>query len=334
MVSFFGSVLPGGSKKCDSIESSQHQVSHERLESDSGKKCSVARPTLCCDDSLKKDANESLAKIFRSDQRYGTHDIDDQQNARMYRSLESSKELLDENLENDRDDKARNGAHKTNSTSMVRQLSSDQKDLEENTSANRKQAVFCMLRKCFQCCGESLSVWFAVDSYDKTHATKSQIFHLSIFKDVPFMMICLSVIFYRLGQKTVIDFFPAICLERGLSSPQILIVLSVAQVSALFGKLLCGFIMDLPKLRRYMEVSFILMLFSTAALSFTVPLLQNYQMFSVVAGLFSLLVGATTNLRTVFISHLVDENVLSSSYGTMYAFQGVGSLIGPPVSGK
>ena len=208
----------------------------------------------------------------------------------------------------------------------------------EDSDRRENQSFLSSVKETFQkftiLCQNLFDPCFAVDSYDKSHATKSKVFHWSIFKHIPFVTVCFSVVFYKLGNKTFLDFLPAISLEQGLTSAQLSVLLSVLQMADMGGKLVIGFAMDTEPLRPYLGITYIVMLFLLAALNGAVPLLRDFKAFCVLAGLYGILSGASTIQRTMVVARMVDPDVLSSSYGVLYGFQGLGTLIGPPVAGK
>ena len=246
----------------------------------------------------------------------------------MYRSL----------LDSDTDDND-NQMVKKNGFQRLRFVKefSDYTDTEpgEGCDGHRDEKSFTeILRACAKCCLGVFTPCFAVDNYDKNHETKSKIFHFSIFRHSPFMLICLSVVFYKLGNKTLLDFLPPMSEEQGLSQVQLSGLLSVVQVTDMAGKLLIGYAMDTETLRPHLEFISALTLFLLAALSLSVPLLCDFYLFCLVIGAYSLLSGASTIQRTLVVSRMVDPDVLSSCFGVLYGFQGLGTLIGPPMAGK
>ncbi|RUS79637.1 hypothetical protein EGW08_012606, partial [Elysia chlorotica] len=212
---------------------------------------------------------------------------------------------------------------------------------EEDDQHRKHHDILGLLKKILQSC----SSWFrhvslvfspclAVDRYDKSHHTRSKVFHFSIFKHAPFVTACLSVVFYKLGNKTFLDFLPATSLEAGLTSGQMSVLLSIVQIADMGGKLAIGFAMDTELLRPYLEITYIAMLFMLAVLNGAVPLLREFSAFGVLGGVYGLLSGASTIQRTMVVARMVDPDVLASCYGVLYGFQGLGTLVGPPVAGS
>ncbi|GFR78990.1 monocarboxylate transporter [Elysia marginata] len=199
---------------------------------------------------------------------------------------------------------------------------------------NERKSVREMLYKCLKSCVDAVSTCFAVDSYDKNHETKSKVFHLSIFTHAPFVIICFSTVFYKLGNKTLLDFLPAISLEQGLTEAQVSLLLSMVQAADMSGKLVIGYAMDTELLKPYLEHTYILELVIMGALSLAVPTLKTFQAFCVIGILYGALSGASTIQRTLVVARMVDPDVLSSCFGVLYGFQGLGTLVGPPMAGK
>lgn len=74
-------------------------------------------------------------------------------------------------------------------------------------------------------------------------------------------------------------------------------------------------------------------LFAIGALAFASPFLSTFPHFTLAFAFFGFFTGACAGLKSVILVDLLGQETLSSSFGIMSFFQGVGNLVGPPLSG-
>ncbi|XP_067662792.1 monocarboxylate transporter 12-like isoform X2 [Haliotis asinina] len=162
---------------------------------------------------------------------------------------------------------------------------------------------------------------------------KPKLLELSLLKNPPFLLFCISIALFTLSFKSAFTFLPALAKSRGCTEREAALLMSVAGVLDTLGRILAGFVLDFKKIRKFRPYVYNGVMFVIAMLSFVCPSLQSFWQFCILCGLYGALTGAYVSQKSVIIVDILGVEKLSSSFGLLISFQGLGTLIGPPVSG-
>ena len=181
------------------------------------------------------------------------------------------------------------------------------------------------------CCCACVETVFPVEG-EKRGRKKRRLLHWSLFKDFPFLVLCVSMAFFNLAQKTVFTFLPAIAEQKGISAYSVM--LSVAGAGGTVGRVAAGFFMDRPRIKPHKCAVYSLILFFAAGAALMVPFSDSLLMLCVPCTLYGFMVGASVSQKSNVLAALLGKETVNSAFGILYSFQGLGTLAGPPLSGR
>lgn len=168
----------------------------------------------------------------------------------------------------------------------------------------------------------------------KKKQEKSNVLDLSLLKNLPFLFFCLSIVLFTMSFKSVFTFLPALAKSRGCTDMEAALLLSIAGVLDTIGRILVGFILELKQVRRFRPYAYSGVLFVIALASFVCPALNAFWQFCIISGVYGAMTGGYVSQKGVVVVDILGIEKLSSSFGILLCFQGIGALIGPPLSGK
>ncbi|XP_041368830.1 monocarboxylate transporter 12-like [Gigantopelta aegis] len=172
------------------------------------------------------------------------------------------------------------------------------------------------------------------EGISKTETKKKQRFiELTLLKEPRFLIFCFSILLFTASFKAGFTFLPALVKSSGLSESNAALILSIAGVLDTIGRVLVGFLFDFPKVKKFRSLIYNLIVFAVAAVSFVCPLVKSFEGFAILVAVYGFLTGSYISQKTLIIVDILGVEKLSSSFGILICFQGVGSLFGPPLSG-
>ncbi|XP_076090016.1 monocarboxylate transporter 12-like [Mytilus galloprovincialis] len=167
----------------------------------------------------------------------------------------------------------------------------------------------------------------------KDKESSSKMLDFSLLKRPDFLMFCVGISFLALSFNSMLIFIPPLVKSRGLSGIQGACVMSVAGIFDTIGRIASGFILEIKRLRNFRKLLYNTVMFMLALVIFSLPFTVTFVEFCVVAAIFGLLIGTYTSQKSVILVDIVGSEALNSSFGILIFFQGVGTLIGPPITG-
>ena len=110
-------------------------------------------------------------------------------------------------------------------------------------------------------------------------------------------------------------------------------MLSVSGVVDTVGRVLAGLLMDLPPLRPLRTYLYNACMVGVAGVAFLLPSLHSFGAFVGVACLYACLTGAYVSQKSVIVVDILGVENMANSFGLLILFQGLGTFVGPPLSG-
>jgi len=154
-----------------------------------------------------------------------------------------------------------------------------------------------------------------------------------LLKDPKFILICVSNVFGFLGFYVPFIYLPSLASSHpDITSKQAALLLSVIGISNTFGRILTGWMSDLPRVDSLVVVSSSLLLSSLCV--FLLPTVSTYYMLLVLGSLFGLTIAAYISLTSIVLVDLMGLENLTSSFGLLTMFRGAASIVGPPIAGS
>ncbi|KAK7471588.1 hypothetical protein BaRGS_00035751, partial [Batillaria attramentaria] len=195
----------------------------------------------------------------------------------------------------------------------------------QTTAYPRKKSQTVCLKSAFQTC-------FPVEG-DRKGSSKRKLIEWSLLKIPPFLFFCFSICLFTAAFKSAFTFLPALAKSKGLSQIQAAYLLSISGISDTVARILAGAILDFEKVRPFRPIAYNGVIFVITVLSFLSPFMTNFVEFAFLFGLYGALTGMYVSQKSVILVDILGQEKLSSSFGLMICFQGLGTFIGPPLAG-
>lgn len=159
-----------------------------------------------------------------------------------------------------------------------------------------------------------------------------EMMNFKLLKDPLFFLIGVSNFFGMMGFYTPFVYLPNMAAQyEDISVDDASFLISVIGISNTLGRVLSGWISDLPWVNSLVVTNVALVL---SALSvFLFPFCASYTSFVILALLFGLFVAAYISLTSIVLVELCGIDNLTSAFGLLTLFRGSSSMIGPPISG-
>lgn len=165
------------------------------------------------------------------------------------------------------------------------------------------------------------------------HESKKLI-DLTLLKNSRFLTFCIGICFLSLAFNSVLIFIPPLAKDLGLTRLQGAYILSISGLFDILGRLGSGVILNLKKIKPFRMIIYNTAMFLLGILSFTLPLSSSFIELSIIGAFYGLLTGIYTSQKSVILADILGSESLNSSFGILICFQGIGTLLGPPFTGK
>ncbi|CAH1787189.1 unnamed protein product [Owenia fusiformis] len=161
--------------------------------------------------------------------------------------------------------------------------------------------------------------------------TCSQVFDLSILKNLPFLLILLASVMIQLGYFIPIYYIVAVSSKIGVEKTQTALLVSLIGISNTVGRAGAGWLANLRHVRplHVNNISLILV----GAITIFVPFINSYGLLVAYAVAFGLLIGAFVPISVIFLVEYLGLEKLTSAFSVLSLIRGASSMAGPPTAG-
>ena len=204
--------------------------------------------------------------------------------------------------------------------------------LTENNLPQKDQMQNSLSSSIFEKSYENIEI--NINEVTSDQSQKTKLFEPALLKNVRFLSVCLSIGLMTLSFQSSYVFLPSLAIEKGLSELQGTYLVSIAGVLELIGSVTTGFILDLERVRPHRLNIYTLALLLMGACIIVMPYLHYFILYALVCGVYGYLLGMCIAQKPTFVIEVIGINELVSGFGILVWFQGLGTLIGPPLSGK
>ncbi|XP_049869470.1 monocarboxylate transporter 14-like [Pectinophora gossypiella] len=168
--------------------------------------------------------------------------------------------------------------------------------------------------------------------YDDCVSCLSDMFNVELFKKPTFNLLCLGTIILFIWFIVPYFYLAEHMIHKGYNEDDGALVLSLIGITNTIGMVGLGWIGDFPSVSigNLYAVCLVLCGASVASIPFAV---YNYWLLLAVAAAFGLLFAASFTFTPSLLVKLVSLDDFTAAYGLVLLAQGIGHLIGPPLSG-
>ena len=156
---------------------------------------------------------------------------------------------------------------------------------------------------------------------------------ITLLKDIRFLTFCIGIGLYTLSFQASYVFIPPLAIQKKMTHLEAAYIVSVAGGLETTGSILSGAFLDFPVIKPHRINIYNITMFALGILTFLMPLMQSFWMLSVICGIYGYLLGSCLAQKATLIVDILGVEKLVSSFGILVCFQGIGVLIGPPLSG-
>ncbi|KAI0242901.1 Monocarboxylate transporter 12 [Lamellibrachia satsuma] len=167
----------------------------------------------------------------------------------------------------------------------------------------------------------------------RTVGAVGRLLGVSLWTDWRFTLFASSQAIFVMSYNPVSMLTPAVATHNGLSETQAAFVLSALASGDIVGRLLSGFVFDLPLVRRQRYRPFSAAMLITVVCILAWPFLVSFVAVIFNAIIFGVFGGVIIAQRTSMVCDLLGADRLSSTLGMLVAAQGVGVFVGPFIAG-
>ncbi|KAL5004781.1 hypothetical protein ScPMuIL_018237 [Solemya velum] len=153
----------------------------------------------------------------------------------------------------------------------------------------------------------------------------------SLLKDGAFLMFAISNFCTSIGFNMPFIYLPDRAVEAGIDKSKAAFLISVIGIANTISRVTFGWLSDKPWVNRLVLYSTSLLICGIAT-AFS-PFGDSYAFLVGVACVFGLFIGVYVSLTSVVLVDLLGLDKLTNSFGLLLMFQGVATLIGPPIAG-
>ena len=163
---------------------------------------------------------------------------------------------------------------------------------------------------------------------------KKPFIEVSLLKNFTFLALCLAILMFTIAFNSTFVFLPSLANARGVTKLEGAYLVSILGVCDGLARIIMSVILDLKKVKPYRLYIYNVVVFLTGITSLLFPAMKTFLHFTIMCCLYGILSGTYISQKSVVIVDILGIEKLSSSFGLLLMFQGVGSFIGPPVGGE
>ncbi|CAH1802795.1 unnamed protein product [Owenia fusiformis] len=156
---------------------------------------------------------------------------------------------------------------------------------------------------------------------------------LSLLKEPVFLVFGFSNLFAMLALGPALIYLPALAREQGVDESQRALLVATIGASDGIGRILVGFIFDIPFIRQNRTRFYNANILLTGILYFLCIFMKDFIHFAPLCAVIGISSGTVLAQRAVIASDLLGIDRLASSLGLSSLFFGVGGVIGSPIAG-
>ncbi|CAB3253075.1 unnamed protein product [Arctia plantaginis] len=169
--------------------------------------------------------------------------------------------------------------------------------------------------------------------YDDCVSCLSDMFNVSLFTKMTFNFLCMGTIILFVWFIVPYFYLAEYMVEKGYSEDDGAVILSLIGITNTIGMVGLGWIGDLPNVSIGGLYAICLVMSGASVAAIPPAAATNYWLLASAAAAFGLFFAASYTFTPSLLVKLVSLDDFTSAYGLVLLAQGIGHLIGPPLSG-
>lgn len=165
-----------------------------------------------------------------------------------------------------------------------------------------------------------------------TKDTLGEMLDVSLFKDLIFIIFSISNLLTSIGFNIPYVYIVSKAKDAGIDAERAGLLLSIIGAANTVGRIVLGYISDKPWINRLQVYNWCLAACGVA--TFVSAFCFAFYSLAICAAIFGFTIGAYVGLTSVILVDLLGLERLTNAFGLLLLFQGIASLIGPPIAGS
>ncbi|ALC43494.1 CG13907 [Drosophila busckii] len=166
---------------------------------------------------------------------------------------------------------------------------------------------------------------------DSVKSVVNTMLDVSLLRDPVFMLMGVSNIFGMAGLYVPFVYLVDAAKEHGIAKNDAAMLLSVIGITNTVGRVVCGWVADLPQVNSLL-LNNICLLISTVAVTLT-PLCYSYSAYIAMSIAFGIAISGYISLTSIILVDLLGLDKLTNAFGLLILFRGFAALLGTPLAG-
>ncbi|KAI5703978.1 hypothetical protein M8J75_000641 [Diaphorina citri] len=166
---------------------------------------------------------------------------------------------------------------------------------------------------------------------DDTKQTLREMLDMELLRDPIFILFTISNIFTSIGFNVPYVYIVKLAEQRGVTRSNASSLISIVGAANMVSRVILGYISDRPCVNRLYIYNGCLAICGAATV--ICAFCYNYVELAIYAGVFGAMIGAYVGLTSVILVDLLGLDRLTNAFGLLLLFQGIASLVGPPIAG-
>ncbi|RZB39502.1 monocarboxylate transporter 5 [Asbolus verrucosus] len=207
----------------------------------------------------------------------------------------------------------------------------DLKNREESALFGRRHSSISYRRRHIEDDKSETVICGLVPCSQETKDTLKEMLDFSLFKDWIFVLFTLSNFLTSIGFNIPYVYIVPKAKSLELTDDEASMLLSIIGIANTVGRIILGYISDKPWVNRLMVYNWCLTLCGLAT-TFS-AFCPTFYALALYASVFGFTIGAYVGLTSVILVDLLGLEKLTNAFGLLLLYQGIASLIGPPIAG-
>ncbi|XP_030755202.1 monocarboxylate transporter 12 [Sitophilus oryzae] len=179
---------------------------------------------------------------------------------------------------------------------------------------------------------ESTKVCGLIPCSPETKDTLQEMLDFSLFKDPIFILFSASNLLTSIGFNIPYVYLVPKAKEMKMSIETAGMLISIIGGANTIGRIILGYISDKPWINRLQIYNWSLTICGAA--TFFSAFCESFYSLAVYSAVFGFTIGAYVGLTSVILVDLLGLDKLTNAFGLLLLFQGIASLVGPPIAGS
>ncbi|KAJ8973699.1 hypothetical protein NQ317_000751 [Molorchus minor] len=222
--------------------------------------------------------------------------------------------------------------HHYGSQSLRRIGPLDRPDGEDGTFIERRHSTFSHKRRRRDTDEEDTVICGIVPCSQQTKNTLQEMLNFSLFKDVVFVIFLLSNLMTSIGFNIPYVYIVPKAKQLGVATEKAGMLISIIGGANTIGRIVLGYISDKPWINRLYIYNWCLTICGLA--TFLSAFCTTFYSLAIYGTVFGFTIGAYVGLTSVILADLLGLEKLTNAFGLLLLFQGISSLVGPPIAGS